>query len=35
MTKVMTDSGWVYIVIVLDWYSKKGVHQLQQSERDR
>ena len=25
MTKVMTDSGWVYIVIVLDWYSKKIV----------
>lgn len=25
MTKVMTDSGWVYIVIVLDWYSKKVV----------
>ena len=25
MTKVMTDSGGVYIVIVLDWYSKKVV----------
>ena len=25
MTKVMTDSGWVYIVLVLDWYSKKVV----------
>jgi len=25
MTKAMTDSGWVYIVIVLDWYSKKVV----------
>lgn len=25
MTKVMTDSGWVYIVIVLDWYTKKIV----------
>ena len=25
MTKVMTDSGWVYVVIVLDWYSKKVV----------
>jgi transposase InsO family protein len=25
MTKVMTDSGWIYIVIVLDWYSKKVV----------
>ena len=25
MTKVMTASGWVYIVIVLDWYSKKVV----------
>ena len=25
MTKVMTDSGWTYIVIVLDWYSKKVV----------
>lgn len=25
MSKVMTDSGWVYIVIVLDWYSKKVV----------
>lgn len=25
MTKVMTNSGWVYIVIVLDWYSKKVV----------
>ena len=25
MTKVMTDSGCVYIVIVLDWYTKKIV----------
>ena len=25
MTKVMTDSGWVYVVVVLDWYSKKVV----------
>jgi len=25
MTKVMTDSGWVYVVIVLDWYTKKMV----------
>lgn len=25
MTKVMTDSGWAYIVLVLDWYSKKVV----------
>lgn len=25
MTKVLTESGWVYIVIVLDWYSKKIV----------
>lgn len=25
MTKVMTDSGWVYVVLVLDWYSKKVV----------
>ncbi len=25
MTKVMTESGWVYIVIVLDWYTKKVV----------
>ena len=25
MTKVMTDSGWVYIVLVLDWYTKKVV----------
>ncbi len=23
MTKVMTESGWVYVVIVLDWYTKK------------
>ncbi len=23
MTKVMTDSGWVYVVIILDWYTKK------------
>ena len=25
MTKVITDSGWVYVVIVLDWYTKKIV----------
>lgn len=25
MTKIMTDSGWVYVVIVLDWYPKKTV----------
>ena len=25
MTKVMTDGGWVYIVVVLDWYTKKIV----------
>lgn len=25
MTKVMTDAGWVYLVIVLDWYTKKIV----------
>jgi len=25
MTKVMTQTGWVYVVIVLDWYSKKIV----------
>ena len=25
MTKVMTASGWVYIVLVLDWYSKRIV----------
>jgi len=25
MTKLMTDSGWVYVVIVLDWYTKKIV----------
>jgi len=25
MTKVMTQSGWVYIVLVIDWYSKKIV----------
>lgn len=24
MTKVMTDSGWVYMVIVLEWYTKKS-----------
>lgn len=22
MTKIMTDSGWVYVTLVLDWYSK-------------
>jgi Transposase and inactivated derivatives len=25
MTKVMTESGWVYIVLVVDWFSKKIV----------
>jgi len=25
MTKVITESGWVYVVIVLDWYTKKIV----------
>lgn len=25
MTKMITQSGWVYIVIVLDWYTKKIV----------
>ena len=25
MTKVQTASGWVYAVIVLDWYTKKVV----------
>jgi putative transposase len=25
MTKVMTNTGWVYVVIVLDWYTKKIV----------
>ena len=25
MTKVITDTGWVYVVIVLDWYTKKIV----------
>jgi len=25
MTKIMTSSGWVYLVIVLDWYTKKIV----------
>jgi transposase InsO family protein len=25
MTKVMTDSGWAYVVLVVDWYSKKLV----------
>ena len=25
MTKVMTEYGWVYVVIVLDWYTKKIV----------
>lgn len=25
MTKVMTDSGWVYVVLVLDWFSKRIV----------
>jgi transposase InsO family protein len=25
MTKVLTDSGWAYVVLVVDWYSKKIV----------
>ena len=25
MTKIMTKTGWVYVTIVLDWYSKKIV----------
>lgn len=25
MTKVMTESGWVYVVLVVDWFSKKVV----------
>jgi len=25
MTKVITQSGWAYIVLVLDWYTKKVV----------
>jgi len=25
MTKVMSNTGWVYVVIVLDWYTKKIV----------
>lgn len=25
MTKVMTEGGWVYIVLVIDWFSKKIV----------
>ncbi len=25
MTKVMTNTGWAYVVIVLDWYTKKVV----------
>ena len=25
MTKVMTASGWAYVVLVVDWYSKKVV----------
>ena len=25
MTKVMTESGWVYVEIVMDWYTKKIV----------
>jgi transposase InsO family protein len=25
MTKVMTESGWVYIVLIVDWFSKKIV----------
>ena len=23
MTKIMTDTGWVYVVIVLDWYTNE------------
>lgn len=25
MTKVLTESGWVYVVVVLDWYTKQVV----------
>lgn len=25
MTKVMSNTGWVYVVVVLDWYTKKIV----------
>jgi len=25
MTKVLTNSGWIYVVIVMDWYTKKIV----------
>ena len=25
MTKVISKTGWVYVVIVLDWYTKKIV----------
>lgn len=25
MTKVITDAGWAYVVVVLDWYTKKIV----------
>jgi len=25
MTKVLTETGWVYLVLVLDWYTKKVV----------
>ena len=25
MTKIMTDRGWIYVVILLDWYTKKIV----------
>jgi putative transposase len=25
MTKVMTEGGWVYVVVALDWYTKKVV----------
>jgi len=34
MTKVLTPTGWVYITIVLDWYTKKvvGYHAGQQSK---
>lgn len=25
ITKIMTDAGWVYVTIVIDWYFKKIV----------
>ena len=35
MTKVMTESGWVFVVLVVDWFSKKivGHHAGYQSRR--